>query len=199
MLFKKQTLTTLGSRVKMAIHARGKTPADIERETGVAKSYISRVINNKISNPKKFIKTISAHLLISERWLIEGTGSIDIDPDSTIKIYDVVEQEYDGALVVHERYENVMEGLQAWKGFDCSPYTKDSIIITTKKFDNVNGDYLIKKADKFYIALRVNDEYFARWFYRHDVKEVNNIREYKIIGMIVLNIISNNYKSIEFI
>lgn len=199
MLFKKQTLTTLGSRVKMAIHVRGKTPADIERETGVAKSYISRVINNKISNPKKFIKTISVHLLISERWLIDGTGPIDIEPDSTIKIYDVVEKEYDGVLVVNEKDENYLVDLQAWKGFDRSPYKKDSIIITTKKFDNVNGDYLINKDDEFYIALRVNDEYFARWFYRHDLKEIMNIREYKIIGMIVLNVINEDFKSIEFI
>ncbi len=165
MLFKKESLETLGSRVKMAIHLRGKTPADIERETGVAKSYISRVINNKIPNPKKFIKTISEHLLISENWLINGVGSIDSAPENSIKIYDVSEGDYNGAITIFSKNGKVDNSLKAWKGFTYAPFKKDSIIITTSIFDNVDGEYLIRIDDCFHIALRINDEYTSKWFF----------------------------------
>ncbi|WP_434568322.1 helix-turn-helix transcriptional regulator (plasmid) [Vibrio chagasii] len=197
MLFKKEPLETLGSRVKMAIHMRGKTPADIERETGVAKSYISRVVNNKISNPKKFIKLISEYLLISEDWLMSGKGRIDIDPQNTIKIYDIYKKENSGVLIVYNKDQTRNYDLKAWKGFDFSPYDKNSIFISRSPFNNDNGDYIVSKDGEFEIVLRFNDSYSSKWFFKKNLIEIKNIENYKILGFIIASIIDCEIKSIE--
>ncbi|MDF4270080.1 helix-turn-helix domain-containing protein [Vibrio parahaemolyticus] len=197
MLFKKESLETLGSRVKMAIHLRGKSPADIERETGVAKSYISRVINNKIPNPKKFVKTISEHLLISENWLVNGVGSIDLDPENNIHIYDVSEGVYNGVVTVLSRNGRIDNSFKIWKGFTHSPFKKDSIIITTSNFDNIDGEYLIKNGSTYHIAIRINDEYTSRWFFKKDLTKIERIQDYDVVGMIIFSLINDKIKAIE--
>ncbi len=197
MLFKKESLETLGSRIKMAIHLRGKTPADIERETGVAKSYISRVINNKIPNPKKFVKTISEHLLISEHWLVNGVGSIDLDPENNIQVYDVSEGEYNGVVTILSKNGKSDNSLKIWKGFTHAPFKRDSIIITTSVFDNVDGEYLIKNGNTFHIALRINDEYTSRWFFKKDLTKIECIQNYSVVGMIIFSLINDKIKTVE--
>ena len=196
MLFKKDPIKTIGDRVKMAIHSRGKSPADIERETGIAKSYISRVINNKITTPRKFIKQISEHLLISEEWLLSGTGNIDVDPKNSVKIFDISENTYSGNLIIYNLSK--MEGcVSAWKGFSFSPFSKESIVITIPESANSNGDYLIRNDNEISLAIRYNDEYGSRWIFKNDLKTIKNIKDYKILGIVIAIIVDDRIKTIE--
>ncbi|AQS39817.1 hypothetical protein Sps_04734 [Shewanella psychrophila] len=182
----------------MAIHSRGKTPSDIERETGISKSYISRVINNKITSPKKLIKTISNHLQISEEWIENGTGNIDIDSNSQIPIFDVDKTEYEGYM-----YINNMSGfngeIKSWKGFDYQPFNKDSIVITTSTLTNSNGDYLIRSSQDctISIVIRVNEEYKSKWFLKENVTEIGDIEKYVIIGEVISYIFSDRINLLE--
>ncbi|HBC3831443.1 helix-turn-helix transcriptional regulator [Vibrio parahaemolyticus] len=181
----------------MAIYLRGKTPADIERETGVAKSYISRVINNKITNPKKFIKTISDYLLISENWLVNGIGNIDVDPDNNINIYDITEGGYNGVITISNKDGISDNSLKIWKGFTHAPFNKDSIIVTTSTFDNVDGEYLIRNESFYHIALRINDEYSSQWFFKKNLAKIECIQDYDVVGMIIFSLIDDKIKTIE--
>ncbi|WP_284194292.1 helix-turn-helix domain-containing protein [Vibrio zhanjiangensis] len=189
-------MSTIGDRVKMAIHSRGKSPADIERETGIAKSYISRVINNKITSPKKFIKQISEHLLISEEWILTGTGNIDVDPKNSVKVFDILENKYSGNIVIYN-LSKIEGSVSAWKGFTFPPFSKESILITIPESSNSNGDYLIKNNDGIYLAIRYNDEYESRWIFKNGLKIIENIRNYDVIGIVIAAIIDDRIKTIE--
>jgi len=195
-LFKKEPMSTIGDRVKMAIHSRGKSPADIERETGIAKSYISRVINNKITNPRKFIKQISDHLLISEEWILTGSGNIDIDPKNSVKIFDIEEKKYSDSLIIYN-LSKIEGNVSAWKGFLFPPFNKESILITIPESSNSNGDYLIKNNDGIYLAIRYNDEYESKWIFKSDLKIIENIKNYDVLGMVIAVIIDDRIKTIE--
>ena len=196
MLFKKDPMSTIGDRVKMAIHSRGKSPADIERETGIAKSYISRVINNKITSPRKFIKQISEHLLISEEWLLNGTGNIDVDPKNSVKIFDISEKKYSGNIIIYN-LSNIEGCVSAWKGFSFPPFSKESVLITIPESSNSNGDYLIKNNDGIFLAIRYNDEYESRWIFKNDLKSIENIKDYNVLGIVIAVVIDDRIKTIE--
>ncbi|EGU33953.1 helix-turn-helix domain-containing protein [Vibrio scophthalmi] len=182
----------------MAIHMRGKTPSDIERETGVSKSYISRVINNKISNPKKFIKMISEHLGISEAWIVDGVGSIDCPSENNIKVFDINKNKNTNSVVIYDAENSISSGnLLGWKGFTHTPYNENSIIVTTSDFNNTDGEYILKKNGSFFIAMRVNCIYESRWLMKKTLEKIVDIYDYEVMGMIIFSIISGNIRRIE--
>ncbi|EGU30995.1 hypothetical protein VII00023_20662 [Vibrio ichthyoenteri ATCC 700023] len=182
----------------MAIHMRGKTPSDIERETGVSKSYISRVINNKILNPKKFIKMLSEHLGISETWLVDGVGSIDSPSENNIRVFDIIKNKTTNSIVVYDNEKSISSSnLLGWKGFTHSPYNENSIVVTTGDFNNTDGEYVLRKDNEFFIAMRVNCVYESKWLMKKTLEKIVNIYDYEVIGMIIFTIVSGNIRKIE--
>ncbi|PNQ71033.1 hypothetical protein C1141_02985, partial [Vibrio agarivorans] len=153
MIFFKNNSDTVGSRIKLAIHIRGETPASIDRKTGIAKSYISRAINNKISNPKKLIQVISEELKISSDWIMTGQGRMDIEPDNRIPIYCIKADQVDGYIII--KMDNLIENnTKAWKGINTQPYNEESIIISIDNKNNTPGEYLSKINNDYKIITR---------------------------------------------
>ena len=183
MSFNPHGLKTVGARIKYAIASKGKTAADIERETRVAKSYISRVVNDKIVNPKKFVKIIAGHLLVSEEWLMHGRGNICIDPDLAVSVFDVSTEKFRGSVIVED--DSVQErSLKAWRGFDVMPYSRESVIITSDRSDYPNGDYVLKHQSQTLIATRLNHINGTRWYHKDSLESIDNIDEFEILGAI---------------
>ena len=62
-------IETTSNRLKEAMHAANKTPADLARETGLNKSTISRYLSGAVEPKQIAIAKLSASLHVSEMWL----------------------------------------------------------------------------------------------------------------------------------
>lgn len=62
-------ISTTSARLKEAMYAVGKTPADLARETGLNKSTLSRYLSGAIEPKQIAIAKLASTLNVSEMWL----------------------------------------------------------------------------------------------------------------------------------
>ena len=62
-------IATTSSRIKEAMYAAGKTPADLARDTGLNKSTLSRYLSGAIEPKQHAIAKLASVLGVSEMWL----------------------------------------------------------------------------------------------------------------------------------
>lgn len=60
---------TTSTRLKEALYAASKTPADLARETGLNKSTLSRYLSGAIEPKQNAIAKLASSLNVSEMWL----------------------------------------------------------------------------------------------------------------------------------
>lgn len=62
-------ITSTSARLKEAMYAANKTPADLARETGLNKSTLSRYLSGVIEPKQNAIAKLASSLMVSEMWL----------------------------------------------------------------------------------------------------------------------------------
>ena len=62
-------IATTSSRLKEAMYAVNKTPADVARETGLNKSTLSRYLSGAVEPKQNAIAKLASSLNVSEMWL----------------------------------------------------------------------------------------------------------------------------------
>lgn len=62
-------ITTTSARLKEALYAAGKTPADLARETGLNKSTLSRYLSGAVEPKQNAVAKLASSLNVSEMWL----------------------------------------------------------------------------------------------------------------------------------
>lgn len=62
-------IATTSARLKEAMYAASKTPADLARETGLNKSTLSRYLSGAIEPKQNAIAKLASSLNVSEMWL----------------------------------------------------------------------------------------------------------------------------------
>lgn len=62
-------IASTSTRLKEALYAVGKTPADLARETGLSKSTLSRYLSGSFEPKQNAIAKLASVLNVSEMWL----------------------------------------------------------------------------------------------------------------------------------
>lgn len=195
--FSRRRTDTIGQRIKLALALRNRTTADVEREYGISRSYISRAINGSIEKPYKLIRTLSNYLNISEVWLKTGEGIIEKNSEKLFRIYDVKNKSYINSSV-YINNENKDNNIKAFTNIDNGFHGSDCIFIVRKLDQYHNGLYAFEYNSFFYILMRRNTEKGALWFDENN-NEVNvNLLGFNLVGSIEM-ILTTGKKEIEII
>ena len=187
---------TIGSRIEIALEARGRKPADVARDLGFHKSYISRVTNNQIKSPKKLVKALSDYLGVSEEWFFTGKGHPEkgLTGDSHHIIKDIDSSEETGSLYVQT--VNDAE-IQCYTGIE-SPLTgRNDLIVTSTTHDNGSGEYLCIYEGKACLMFRFNSNTKTLWKKKSfEDQPTIDPDQLKIVGKVIA-FISPTISSIE--